>query len=95
VLDRIRADMTVIENMVYHRLCLFYKGEIGEAELSNSQTGNIMSDAAAYGYGNWHLYNGRRDRARSIFEKLVTSEVWASFGHIAAEADLARELTNE
>ena len=33
VLDVISADMNVIENMSYHNLCLFYKGELTLSEL--------------------------------------------------------------
>ena len=49
-------------------------------------------ELATYGYGvgNWHLYNGRRDTARQVFEQVVAGPQWAAFGFIAAEAELAR-----
>jgi len=44
-----------------------------------------------YGVGNFLLYNGREDEARAVFEKITSAKSqWASFGYIAAEADLAR-----
>jgi tetratricopeptide (TPR) repeat protein len=43
-----------------------------------------------YGVGNWYLYNGEGDRAREIFRQVVAGPYWAAFGHIAAEAELAR-----
>lgn len=91
-LESIDADMDVIENMAYHQLCLFYKGEIGETSLTGIEHGAIMNAAAMYGLGNWHLAEGRTEKAREIFEALVAEGRWAAFGHIAAEADLARGL---
>lgn len=35
--------------------------------------------------------NVEPDRARAIFQHIVESTTWAAFGHIAAEAELARE----
>ncbi len=92
-LDPIHKDMNVIENQVYHRLCLFYKGELVLEELAENEFSDIMNDAAAYGIGNRYLYNGQRDKARQIFEQILTHKTWASFGFIAAEADFVREFS--
>ena len=91
VLDPIHEDMTVIESMPYHQLCLMYKGE--------SETGTVMAsnitaaggDSAMYGIANWHYYSGRPDEAKAGFEAMVEKSGWASFGRIAAESDLARK----
>ncbi|MFH1942932.1 MAG: hypothetical protein ABIL68_12595, partial [bacterium] len=91
-LDPIRTEMNVIENMAYHQLCLFYKSEANEDELTGGSYTNIMNDAAAYGLANWHLYNGRRDQAKAIYQTILEGKVWASFGYIAAEADWVREF---
>ena len=48
-----------------------------------------MSDAVAYGLGNWHFYNGDTDEAQTVWEKIIEGGGWASFGYIAAEADIA------
>jgi len=91
-LEPIRKDMTMIENGVYHRLCLFYKGEITYEELVGEDEANIARDAMAYGLGNWYFYNGQRDKAKEIFAKILEGDVWASFGYIATEADMVREF---
>ena len=91
VLDPIHEDMTVIESMPYHQLCLLYKGE--------SETGTVMSaniteaggDSAMYGIANWHYYSGRPEEAKAGFEEMIEKSGWASFGRIAAESDLARK----
>ncbi len=92
-LESIHKDMNVIENMAYHRLCLFYKGELALEEITGEDFSNIMNDAAAYGVGNWYLYNGQRDVAKQVFEQILENKTWASFGHIAAEADFVREFS--
>ena len=91
-LEPIKTVMNVIENMAYHQLCLFYKGELSEDALTGGSYTNIMNDAAAYGLANWHLYNGQRDKAKTICQTILDGTVWASFGYIAAEADWVREF---
>jgi tetratricopeptide (TPR) repeat protein len=89
ILDDITANMNVIENTVYHRLCLFYKGEVSLAEMTAEDSDNPTGAAAAYGVANWFLYNGDKAQARRHLEALAASPGWDSFGYIAAEADLA------
>lgn len=84
----IHADMDILENFVYQQLCLFYKGELAEDAMTSGDL--ATNDAMEYGIGNWYFYNGQRDKAREVFERLTDSESWSSFGHIAAEADLYR-----
>jgi len=89
VLDPISADMNAIENMSYHRLCLFYKGELGEDELLEGGDESAAGSAVAYGVANWHYYNGDVETADRMLEALLTTPGWAAFGYIAAEVDLA------
>lgn len=89
VLDAIATEMNVIENMSYHSLCLFYKGEISLEELVGDSDDNPAGAAVMYGAANWHFYNGQEDEAREMLEALTSTSSWAGFGYIAAEADLA------
>ena len=95
VLDKISRDMPIIENGTYHRLLLMYKGELVPADLlpdSGGVAASLDNVTAAYGVANWHLYNGRPADAERIFrEILVRRTQWASFGYLAAEAELARK----
>lgn len=91
-LESVRKDMTMIENGVYHRLCLFYKGELLYEELVGKDEAGMTRDAMAYGLGSWYFYNGQKDKAKEVFHKILEGKVWASFGYIAAEADLVREF---
>ncbi len=91
ILEPVSADMDVYENMSYHSLLLFYKGELSESDLIG-ETGEISTagNAVLYGLGNWYYYNGDAEKAEEIFNFLVDKGIWAAFGTIAAEADLAR-----
>ena len=90
-LEPINKDMKIIENFAYHELCLFYKGEMTLAELTKSGDGDLSSnDAVNYGIGNWYQYNGNLDKAIDVYTSILTQAGWASFGYIAAEADLNR-----
>jgi tetratricopeptide (TPR) repeat protein len=93
VLTPITRNMDVIENGTYHRLLLMYKGEMQPDELLTrfGAEGGLDDVTSAYGVGNWHLYNGRRDEARRIFDRIHAARgQWPSFGYLAAEAELAR-----
>lgn len=89
LLEHITANMTIIENDAYHKLLLFYKGEIDENDLdANTSLGS--SEAVQYGIANWHHYNGEIETAKAMYEYLIKNGNWAGFGYIAAEADLSR-----
>jgi hypothetical protein len=89
VLEAITADMDVIENMSYHRLCLFYKGELTLDEIMSDVTDSPAGASAAFGVASWHYSNGNLETAREQFEALTSTPGWSSFGFIAAEVDLA------
>lgn len=89
--DSINGNMKIIENHSYHRICLFYKGQVSENELLDGLENNPAGDSIRYAYANWLQTNGRQSEAKDQLKKLVRSPGWTSFGHIAAEADLARQ----
>lgn len=85
----ITADMDIIENTAYHRLLLLNKGLLTETDFAAS--GDALQDASAgYGLGNWHFYNGRVEQAHAVWRGVLAGGNWASFGYIAAEAEMAR-----
>ena len=84
----ITADMDVIENFSYHNLVLFYKGEIPPEEMLNVDPNDPSGAAVAYGVANWYLYNDQPEKAYDLMERFVATKSWASFGFIAAEAEL-------
>ena len=90
VLEPISSSMDVIENTAYHKLALMYRGEIAPEELVKQDANTTDGATILYGIGNWYLYNGQPEKARPLFEQVVAGNQWASFGFIAAEAELAR-----
>ncbi len=94
VLDVISADMEIIENMSYHNLCLFYKGEISLTELIGDNEDNPAGAAVMYGAANWHYFTGDTEKAKEMLQALVSTNGWAGFGFIVAEADLALDMSD-
>lgn len=92
MLAPVSSKMEVIENTAYYRLLLMYKGELKPRDLLPEQkTSSLENVTTAYGVANWHLYNGRKEEARKLLEQIVATKAqWASFGYLAAEAELAR-----
>jgi hypothetical protein len=96
VLVPVTADMDIIENHTYHRLLLLFKGELTLGQVIQSDddpspVGAAVDDATlAYGIGVWHLVNGDLVEAYTTFNAIVDGAAWPAFGHIAAEAELAR-----
>jgi tetratricopeptide (TPR) repeat protein len=93
VLAPITADLDVIENVEYHQLLLMYKGELIPAELLATADEGAGGSATRYGVSAWYLVNGRRDEAESLWKAILAGSDWPSFGHLAAEAEVARAIT--
>ena len=93
VLDPIREQMDVLENGAYHARLLMYKGlRTPDSVLNLNTADDVQMATQGYGVGNWYLVNGDRAKARTIFEKVLSSRAWAAFGFIAAEADVKRGM---
>lgn len=92
-LEPVRPGMEIIENTAYYRLLLLFAGRAGADSLPVSGNGDAaLQDATVgYGLGAWHWINGRRAEAMDIWRRIVATGPWASFGFIAAEAELARQ----
>lgn len=92
-LEPIKNDLDIIENKDYYRLLQLYQSK-QKAEDFLSEIGkdvNTLSNASiGYGLGNWFFYNGNRTEAEKIFRQITAGNQWASFGYIAAEAELKR-----
>jgi tetratricopeptide (TPR) repeat protein len=92
-LEPIRADIKLLENHAYHRRLLMYKGQLDPGallEVEPGQDADLTFATQGYGVGNWYLYSGKVERAKEIFRRVLAGRYWPAFGHIAAEADLAR-----
>ena len=96
VLEPIRPGMDIIENDGYYKLVLMYKGLVDSETLlaqTLKQPGSPGSLSILYGLANWQQYNGRGEKSVAVLQKIVSTDLWTSFGYIAAEADLQRLKT--
>ncbi|HLA95107.1 MAG TPA: tetratricopeptide repeat protein, partial [Pyrinomonadaceae bacterium] len=92
LLKRFAGEIEVIENDDYLKLIKLNRGEAGAEDLLaeiRGEADTLKSSSLGYGIGNYFLYNGDKDKANTIFRKIVAGDQWASFGYIAAEAELA------
>ena len=53
-----------------------------------ADTSDIQVATLSYGIGNWYLLQGDTAKARSWFERSVTSGGWPAFGFIMSEVEL-------
>jgi tetratricopeptide (TPR) repeat protein len=93
LLEPINGDFEVIENGDYLKLLRLYRTEV-KPEMLVEEVGEraetLGNASLGYGLGAWYLYNGDSVRAKNIFRKITAGNQWASFGYIAAEAELNR-----
>jgi len=90
-IDGVTAQMDIIENMSYHKMCLFYKGLIPLDSITNKGIGTSSSDVLSYGLGNWYLYEKNDTlKAKELYEHLLEKGNKYSFAYLAAESDYKR-----
>jgi len=92
VLQPITADLDVIENTEYHQLLRMFQGERTPEDLLAAAGEDSGGSASRYGVGAWYLVKGRRVEAESLWKSILEGPDWASFGYLAAEAEMARGL---
>jgi tetratricopeptide (TPR) repeat protein len=88
ILSRISDNMNVIENTGYYRLCRLYQGELTVEEVTRGIGEGPAQDAVDYGIARWYACQGDSVKSQEILNDIVKRPGWASFGYIAAEADL-------
>ena len=90
----IRDNENIIENDDYYKLIKLYKGNLKAEDLlkeAELNTNTLGSASLGYGIGNYFLYNGDKEKAMTVFRKIVAGNQWASFGYIAAEVEINRQ----
>jgi tetratricopeptide (TPR) repeat protein len=86
----IKDNLEIIENDDYYKLIKLYQGQLKPEDLLSGEANTLSNASLGYGVGNWFLYNGKKDEALKIFRQITSGNQWASFGFIAAEAELKR-----
>ncbi len=90
-IEPIRADMTILENVSYHAALLMFKGERTADDLRTGvRAGRLDASTVGYALGMAALLSGDAAGAKDEFQNVIEETNWMMFGHIAAEAELAR-----
>ena len=94
VLEPIRDDFDVIENESYYTLVRIYKGGASSTLRSTAPSAPgaqlDQTHRSRTGSQTGTCTTATRRGPKHAFERIRASGQWASFGYIAAEADLAR-----
>lgn len=91
LLGPITPELTLIENHDYHRLLLMFKGVVSPDDARAAVAGSVSQATVAYGIALRHYLSGDTTAATTEFRQIVSGDLWPAFGHIAAEAELARQ----
>ena len=91
LLNTIHAGLDLIENRDYFDILMLYKTGDDKSLLPKTQAMDSISNATVgFGLANYYLEKGQKKKATEILEKIIKGNQWASFGFIAAEAELKR-----
>ena len=85
LLGEVRADWPIIENGSYHRLLLWMKGELPEAELRAGMTTPLERQTIGNGIAQWKFATGDLAGAAAARDEVLGGGAAASFGVLAAE----------
>lgn len=81
-------NLDIIENDDYYKLIKMYQGKLKPEELLGKDFDSLGNASLGYGIGNWYFYIGETAKGMDIFRRITNGKQWASFGFIAAEAEL-------
>jgi len=93
ILEPFKGNIELIENDEYLKLIRLNRGELKADSLLSQISGDantVGSASLGYGIGNYFLYNGEKEKAMTVFRKIVAGNQWSSFGYLAAEVELER-----
>lgn len=92
VLEPIHADMRLLESRAYHRLLRLFGRQLRPADVLREarRRGGVEAATVTYGVASFYRLEGDAGRADELLRDLVSGPAWPAFGHLAAEAELAR-----
>lgn len=90
LLAGVTERVQVKENVAYLQALLYYRGERGDEIFEGARLTGSSLMAAGYPVANFALLEGNKDKACQLFRKITSTDNWAAFGYIAAEAELVK-----
>ncbi len=92
ILKPITADYDTDREHAYFRRIMLYKGIITPEELVNvnkpSDSLSVLDITKMYGLANWYAYRGDKEKATTLYHKILESKEWAGFAYAASEKEL-------
>lgn len=90
-LKAVTNDMEIIENQDYFDILMLYKTGDDTRLLEKTKAQQTLSNATlGYALGTYYQLKGNKDKAKQLFEQVVSGKQWNSFGFIAAEFEMAK-----
>jgi len=90
------TTMRLKSGQSYFRLLQMYSGRLREGELLPGLNPKAVSTTTTlYGLGQWRACDGDLPGATELMDRVIESGFWSSFGFLASEAMLARDLRLE
>jgi hypothetical protein len=86
----IRPEWDIIENGSYHRLLLYFRGDLPVDSLLNERSSALELQTIGNGIVQWQLLKGQRREAELMIRRVLASGPSASFGYLAVEATAER-----
>ncbi len=86
----IRRDWGIIENGSYHRLLLYFRGDLSVDSLLTERSTALELQTIGNGIVQWRLAKGERREAETMIRRVLASGPSASFGYLAVEAAAQR-----
>jgi tetratricopeptide (TPR) repeat protein len=86
----VRRDWDIIENGSYHRLLLYFRGDIPEDSVLPRRPSALEMQTIGNGIAQWHLAMNRRAQAITVLRSVLETGPSASFGFVAVEATAQR-----
>ena len=75
----------------YFRRLLLFNGKIKPEELIDESKPieqlSLTELTKLYGLANWYAYNGNKEKAKTLYSKILLSKEWAGFAYACAELD--------
>lgn len=85
----IKEDMIIHENFDYLNICLFYKGDITEEELLSRTASEKPNDTVRFAIAHHYYVKGQINKAKAMYQDIIDTGNWMSFGYMAAEKEVA------
>jgi tetratricopeptide (TPR) repeat protein len=95
LLEAFSADVKADHEQAYFRRIMLYKGLIKPNELVDEtmppEKMNVQEVTRLYGLANWYGFQGNKEKAKELYDKIIRSSSWPAFAYLASETELLKK----